>query len=64
MKKQESPGFSRGEEVKTVLVLAVCLPAGVLAVVAVRGLARDVQRMLDGQTDDYAHLPETKETRP
>lgn len=48
----------------TVLVLAVCLPAGVLAVVAVRGLARDVQRMLDGQTDDYAHLPGTKETRP
>ena len=27
----------------TVLVLAVCLPAGVLAVVAVRGLARDVR---------------------
>ena len=46
----------------TILVLAVCLPAGVLAVVAVRGLARDVQRMLDA--DDYAHLPETKETRP
>ena len=37
----------------TVLVLAVCLPAGVLAVVAVRGLARDVQRMLDDD-DDYA----------
>ena len=48
----------------TTVLLAACLPAGVLAAVAVRGLARDVQRMLDGQTDDYAHLPETKETRP
>ena len=48
----------------TTVLLAACLPAGVLATVAVRGLARDVQRMLDGQTDDYAHLPETKETRP
>ena len=46
----------------TVLVLAVCLPAGVLAVVAVRGLARDVQRMLDGQADDYACLPADEET--
>ena len=48
----------------TTVLLAACLPAGVLAAVAVRGLARDVQRMLDGQTDDYAHLPGTKETRP
>lgn len=48
----------------TVLILADCLPAGVLAAVAVRGLARDVQRMLDDQADDYAHLPGAKETRP
>ena len=48
----------------TTVLLAACLPAGVLAAVAVRGLARDVQRMLDGQTDDYAHLPEAGETRP
>ena len=49
----------------TVLILAACLPAGVLAAVAVRGLARDVQRMLDDQADDYAHLlPEAGETRP
>ena len=48
----------------TVLVLAVRPPAGVLAVVPARGLARDVQRLPDGQTADYAHLPETKETRP
>ena len=48
----------------TTVLLAACLPAGVLAAVAVRGLARDVQRMLDGQTDDYAHLPEVGETRP
>ena len=48
----------------TFIVLAACPPAGVAAVLAVRGLARDVQRMLDGQTDDYAHLPGTKEARP
>ena len=36
----------------TFIVLAACLPAGVAAVAAVRGLARDVQRMLDD--DDYA----------
>ena len=48
----------------TMLVLAACLPASVLAVVAVRGLARDVQRMLDSQAGDYAHLPADEETRP
>ena len=37
----------------TVLVLVACLPAGVAAF-AVRGLARDVQRMLDDDDDDYA----------
>ena len=37
----------------TFIVLAACLPAGVAAVGTVRGLARDVQRMLDDD-DDYA----------
>ena len=48
----------------TFIVLAACPPAGVAAVAAVRGLARDVQRMLDDQSDDYAHLPDARETRP
>ena len=38
----------------TFIVLAACPPAGVAAAFAVRGLARDVQRMLDDDDDDYA----------
>ena len=38
----------------TVLVLAACPPACAVAAFAVRGLARDVQRMLDDDDDDYA----------